>query len=158
MAGEKPGTTKLNRKKRNIFYRKMAKKKDIEDVRNHILPVRFTKSEYDKLLSDVERYGYLSVSKYVRERLLKGRVEVKEQLVSDRDIKNQLNKLSTEISRIGGNYNKTVRKYLSTCKATRPDGSTAITTRSTNYYMNRLREDTLKIKELMEAILDSVSS
>ena len=105
----------------------------------------------------MEQYGYLSVSKYVRERLLKRRIEVKEQLVTDRDIKNQINKLTTEISRIGANYNKTVRKYLSTCNAVRPDGSTAITTRSTNYYVNRLREDTEKIKELIEKILESVS-
>ena len=105
----------------------------------------------------MEQYGYLSVSKYVRKRLLKRKVEIKEQLVTDRDVKNQINKLATEISRIGANYNKFVRKYLSTCNAVRPDGSTAITTRSTNYYVNRLREDTINIKEMMEKILDTVS-
>lgn len=105
----------------------------------------------------MEQYGYLSVSKYVRERLLKKRVQIKEELVTDRDVKNQINKLATEISRIGANYNKFVRKYLSTCKAVRPDGSTAITTRSTNYYVNKLRDDTVDIKELMEKILASVS-
>ena len=75
----------------------MAKKKDIEDKKSYNINVRFTKSEYDKLLSDVEKYGYLSVSKYVRERLLKGRVEIQEQLVTDQDIKNQINLLTTEI-------------------------------------------------------------
>ena len=135
----------------------MAKKKDIEDKKSYNINVRFTKSEYDKLLSDVEKYGYLSVSKYVRERLLKGRVEIQEQLVTDQDIKNQINLLTTEISRIGGNYNKTVRRYLTTCKLTRPDGSTAISTRSTNYYMNKLRDDTLKIKEMMEYIIEAIS-
>ena len=135
----------------------MAKKKDIEDRRIHKIDVRFTNSEYQKILSDMEQYGYLSVSKYVRERMLKRRVEIKEELVTDREIKNQINMLSTEISRIGANYNKAVRRYLSTCNAKRPDGSTAITTRSTNYYLNRLHEDTLKVKELMDAILKTVN-
>ena len=127
------------------------------DKRSHNINVRLTKSEYDKIISEMEQYGYLSVSKYVRERLLKKRVKIMEQLVTDRDIKNQINKLTTEISRIGSNYNKFLRKYLSTCNAVRPDGSTAITTRSTNYYVNRLRDETVDIKELMEKVLDTVS-
>lgn len=135
----------------------MGKTKDINDRKIHFIGLRLTTDEYNKILSDMENYGYLSVSKYIRERVIKGRLTIKEQVVTDRDIKNQVNKLSTEISRIGSNYNKIVKKYLAICNAKRIDGNPIINTRSTNHYLYNLTEMSAKIKELMEMVIDTVS-
>lgn len=135
----------------------MGKIKDINDRKIHYIGLRLTTDEYNKILSDMENYGYLSVSKYIRERVIKGRLTIKEQVVTDRDIKNQVNKLSTEISRIGSNYNKIVKKYLAICNAKRIDGNPIINTRSTNHYLYNLTEMSAKIKELMEMVIDTVS-
>lgn len=136
----------------------MARKKDIHERRIHKIDIRFTTEEYNKILTEMENYGYLSISKYVRERLLKGRLTIKEQVVTDQDIKNQINRLSTEISRIGTNYNTTVKKYMAMCNAKKEDGSALINTRSTNYYINNLLDMTTKVKEYMEIIIKTITA
>lgn len=135
----------------------MGTKKDINERKNHFIGIRLTADEYRKILSDMERYGYLSVSKYVREKVIKGRLTIKEQIVTDKDIKDQVNKLTTEISRIGSNYNKTVRKYLAVTKIKKSDGSPAINTRSTNYYIDNLHKMTMEIKKMMDHIIETIS-
>lgn len=135
----------------------MARKKDISERKNQFIGIRLTSEEYNRILSDMEYYGYLSVSKYIRERVLKRKLVIKEPVVTELDIKNQINRLSTQISSIGSNYNMTVKKYLTFCNAKRDDGTPLINTRSTNYYINNLINMTEKVKELMEIVLDTIS-
>lgn len=135
----------------------MRKKLDESQRRSYKIDIRFTPLEYEKIKSEMECNGYLSMSKYIRMKLLKGRLVINHQIVTDRDIKNQVNRLSTEISRIGANYNMTVKKYMAMCRAKKEDGSALINTRATNYYINNLYEMTTKVKELMDVVVATVS-
>lgn len=136
----------------------MGKEKDIKDKKKHFIGIRLTTDEYNKILSDMEQSGYLSISKYVRERLLKRKITLIREVTTDRDIKNQINRLSTEISRIGSNYNNVVRKYSAACNYVKNDGSPAITTRSTNYYMNKLMKMTEEVKDLMNSVIKTIDN
>lgn len=66
--------------------------------------------------------------------------------------------LSSEIAKIGVNYNQTVRDFKKLIAQTRKDGSPIINNKSANYFLQNLNTKTLEVKALMEHIIELVEN
>lgn len=128
--------------------------KNTRETRDYYVGVRFKKNEYETLIHNMETAGYLSLSKFIRDSLINKEIKIKEEIVVERDIKNKLNKLSVQLSKIGTNYNQFVKKYAAISEAKKTDGTPVINTRTTNYYFKNLEKLTLDIRDLMKQAIE----
>ena len=124
---------------------------------SRMVPVRFTEKQYAQLRMQMENVDFLSVSKYIRARVLDERIPIHRKLVlTDRNLRNQINRLSTTITRIGTDYNQVTRRVNALMKMKNPDGSAVVNPRSTAFFLSRLHKETLQIKLLMEQVIETV--
>jgi len=101
---------------------------------------------------------YLSLSRYIRDKVLSRQMDIRRNIVlTDRNLRNQINGLSCSVARIGVDYNQATKKFHSLLKMKRPDGSPVINDRAANYYLTRLQQMTLAIKDRMDKIIEIVS-
>jgi len=121
------------------------------------IKARVTEKEYAQIRMQMENVDILSVSKYIRARVLDETIPIHRKLVlTDRNLRNQINRLSTTITRIGTDYNQVTRRMNALMKTKNPDGSVVLNPRSTAFFLSRIYKDTLRIKELMNEIIDNV--
>lgn len=126
----------------------------VEEQRDYRVSVRFTQAEKERLLYQMENSGYLSMSRYLRVRCLDGKSAVTKECDSDgADLKTQINLLSSEIAKIGANYNKTVKEFQFLLSQRRRDGSLVVNTKAVSYFLQQLNTRTLEVKALMEHMI-----
>ena len=77
-------------------------KKKKADMKEHIVTVRFSEKEYQKIKSDSLKVG-LSISDYIRNQINKGKVIAKYEIVTNDETKT---KLAEEYHKIGINLNQ----------------------------------------------------
>lgn len=123
-----------------------------------MVSIRFTEEEFAKLNSDMENHDYLSISKYCRDCILDKKINVKNVTMTDRKLRNMINSYTTQIARIGNNYNNVVRKYEATCNLRKSDGSPAISTRATIRYLDELTDLMKMIHEVTLKTIDMVDN
>lgn len=129
----------------------------VRDQRDFRVTIRLTEAEKVQLLYQMERSGYLSISRYIRTRCLDGKAAVNREIDSgNADLRSQVNMLSSEIAKIGVNYNQTVRDFKKLIAQTRKDGSPIINNKAANYFLQNLNTKTLEVKALMEHIIELV--
>ena len=86
----------------------MAYRKNPDNTsRKHRITVRFDDLEYETILSNAEDAG-LSMSEYLRNQILHGKVEIHNHIVADFP---KLEKLAQEFSAIGNNLNQLTRYF-----------------------------------------------
>lgn len=126
----------------------------VAEQREFRVTVRFTETEKQQLIYQMENSGYLSMSRYLRIRCLDGKAEVTRECDAEgADLRTQINILSTEISKIGANYNKVVKEFRSLLGQKRRDGSPVVNTRAASYFLQQLNTRTLEVKALMEHMI-----
>ena len=76
-------------------------------LRKHRITVRFDDFEYENILSNAEDAG-LSMSEYLRNQILHGKVEIHNHIVADFP---KLEKLAQEFGAIGNNLNQLTRYF-----------------------------------------------
>ena len=76
-------------------------------LRKHRITIRFDDFEYENILSNAEDAG-LSMSEYLRNQILHGKVEIHNHIVADFP---KLEKLTQEFSAIGNNLNQLTRYF-----------------------------------------------
>lgn len=131
----------------------------VRDQRDFRVTIRLTEAEKVQLLYQMERSGYLSISRYIRTRCLDGKAAVNREIDSgNADLRSQVNMLSSEIAKIGVNYNQTVRDFKKLIAQTRKDGSPIINYKAANYFLQNLNTKTLEVKALMEHIIELVEN
>lgn len=131
----------------------------VRDQRDFRVTIRLTEAEKVQLLYQMERSGYLSISRYIRTRCLDGKAAVNREIDSgNADLRSQVNMLSSEIAKIGVNYNQTVRDFKKLIAQTRKDGSPIINNKAANYFLQNLNTKTLEVKALMEHIIELVEN
>lgn len=131
----------------------------VRDQRDFRVTIRLTEAEKVQLLYQIERSGYLSISRYIRTRCLDGKAAVNREIDSgNADLRSQVNMLSSEIAKIGVNYNQTVRDFKKLIAQTRKDGSPIINNKAANYFLQNLNTKTLEVKALMEHIIELVEN
>ena len=130
-----------------------------EKPRSHRECIRLTEEEYAQLRMQMEQEGYLSESRYIRDRVLNRRIVIQRDVrLTDRNFRNQINMLITRVSKIGVDYNQATKKFNSLAKATRADGSPVINARAANYYLQKVYLLTRKLNREMESIIGLVEN
>jgi len=128
-----------------------------EDPRCIWIKARVTRKEYAQIRMQMENVDILSVSKYIRVKVLDGTIQISRKLVlTDRNLRNQINRLSTTITRIGTDYNQLTKRMNALAKMRNPDGSYVANPRSSAFFLNRIWKETLEIKRIMEEVIDKV--
>ena len=128
-----------------------------KEPRNRYVPVRFTEKEYAQLKAQMANDDYLSASKYIRAKTLDEHFRVRKKIVlTDRNLRNQINNLTSKIERIGVDYNQATKRFNTLSKARRLDGTPVINARAANYYLKRLYALTKDLKEEVDALVDIV--
>lgn len=128
-----------------------------KEPRNRYVPVRFTEKEYAQLKAQMANDDYLSASKYIRAKTLDEHFRVRKKIVlTDRNLRNQINNLTSKIERIGVDYNQATKRFNILSKARRLDGTPVINARAANYYLKRLYALTKDLKEEVDALVDIV--
>ena len=126
----------------------------VRDQRDYRITIRLTEAERGQLLYQMDRSGYLSMSRYLRTRCLDGKAAItRESESGGPDLRSQVNMLSSEIAKIGANYNLTVKEFKRILSQTRKDGDPVINDKAATYYLQQLNAKTLEVKALMEHII-----
>lgn len=100
---------------------------------------------------------YLSTSKYIRAKTLDGHFRIRKKIVlTDRNLRNQINNLTAKIERIGVDYNQATKRFNTLSKAKRLDGTPVINARAANYYLKKLYALTKDLKEEVDNMVDMV--
>lgn len=119
--------------------------------------VRFTEKEYEQLKTQMKNSDYISMSRFLRDKVLNKRVKIKRDIeYTDRDFRNQINSLSSVVAKIGVDYNQATKKFNTLCKKTKPDGTPVINARAANYYLKQIAQMTAELKETMDKIIELV--
>lgn len=125
--------------------------------RERYVNIRMTESEYADLKALVENNGYLSVSRYIRDTLFCRKIPVAKVVVTDRSLRNQINRLTTEITKIGNNINQSVKKLNSLSNAKRKNGDPVINMKSVLYFYNDVKKHVDSVVKRQEQILEIVA-
>ena len=119
--------------------------------------IRYTEREFIHITSEMEACGYLSMSRYLRDRTMGRHISpMKTVYLHDNELRTQINALSAGISRIGVNYNQATKRFQSLCEMKRPDGSPVINARAADVYLRDLRQLTLSLTDQMKRIIETV--
>lgn len=123
-----------------------------------IINVRLTEKEHLQLKMQMKNLDYISVSQFIRDKVLDQRIRIRRDVeYTDRNLRNQINSLSTLVAKIGVDYNQATKKFTTLCKSKRADGSPVINSRSANSYLKKVAMMTTELKEAMDKVIDIVS-
>ena len=132
--------------------------KKVKENRDHFVGVKFTTKEYLNLRRQMENSDYLSISHYVRDKVLDRRIKVEGNFkYSKRNFRNQINSLSCLIASIGADYNMTVKRIDEMSAARKADGAPVLDSSTANYYLKQLSTMTVDVKEMMNKLIDLAS-
>lgn len=120
--------------------------------------IRFTESENEKMLSDMNSHDYLSVAKYIRDLVLNHRVRIEKVRVTDRSLRNQINQISLSINKLGNNYNQIVHKYNYITTVKNSKGEYIVSSRATARYLTDLEKVSIEIRNLQLQLIEIVRS
>lgn len=127
------------------------------EARSRYVAFRLTEKEYIQLRAEMANWDYTSVSHFVRDRIMDRQILIRKDVVlTDRNLRNQINNLSATVAKVGVDYNQATKKFNALCKMKRADGSPVINARAANYYLVRIHKLTKDLKKSMNYIIDLV--
>ena len=89
--------------------------------------------------------------------LLKKKVTIQRETITDRSIRNQINEISGKIGKIGVNYNQVVKLLQSLSNTTKKDGRPVINTKIVASQMDQIAKLTKEIKKQQERLIEQVA-
>ena len=105
----------------------------------------------------MKKADYISISKFIRDRALNKQIKVRKNIIlTDRNLRNMINDITTRIAKIGVDYNQATKQLNALSKKQRADGSPVINARAANYYLNKVALMTKELKEQMELVINIV--
>ena len=129
------------------------------EYRSRFVGIKFTEKEWEMVTAQMKNCDYLSISRYIRDKVLDKRIKIDRSVVlTDRVFRNQINSLSAIVARIGVDYNQATRRFNSLVKHKRADGSPVINARAANYYLKQLNSMTVELKQVMDTIIEMVET
>lgn len=81
----------------------------MREIKKHVLTIRVSEKEYEKLESLMYRSGYRNRSKFIREMLLERRDRRRFLSRNEANVAKQIELFRLEIKQIGNNYNQRVK-------------------------------------------------
>jgi len=128
------------------------------EPRSRFVGLRFTEKEFVQLQAQMANADYLSLSKYLRDKALDRQIQINKNVVlTDRNLRNQINNITATISKIGVDYNQATKKFHTLSKMKRPDGSPVINVRAANFYLISLQKMTRDLNKAMDQVIEIVS-
>ena len=128
-----------------------------DNPRKRFVGLRFTEGEFEQIESQMKKADYISISKFIRDRALNKQIKVRKNIIlTDRNLRNMINDISTRIAKIGVDYNQATKQLNALSKKQRADGSPVINARAANYYLNKVALMTKDLKEQMELVINIV--
>ena len=121
----------------------------VSKVRKHVISLRLSDNEFEKLNAQMLLEGYRNKSKYIRETILVKRIQRRNFRRTEANITKQLALLKTEIVRIGNNYNQKVKALNTLAKLRDKSGRPVVTA-------GMVRTDLADMKAMMGEILEKV--
>lgn len=129
------------------------------EYRSRFVGIKFTEKEWEMVTAQMKNCDYLSISRYIRDKVLDRRIKIDRSVVlTDRVFRNQINSLSAIVARIGVDYNQATKRFNSLVKQKRADGSPVINARAANYYLKQLNSMTVELKQTMDTIIEMVET
>ena len=129
------------------------------EYRSRFVGIKFTEKEWEMVTAQMKNCDYLSISRYIRDKVLDKRIKIDRSVVlTDRVFRNQINSLSAIVARIGVDYNQATRRFNSLVKQKRADASPVINARAANYYLKQLNSMTVELKQVMDTIIEMVET
>lgn len=110
---------------------------------------RITEEESIKLRGLMAMMGYRNVSLFIRDQLLRGRVQRRNLRRTEANLSRQVEQLRMEIKRIGVNYNQVVKAVNTLSKLRDRHGNAAVSAAS-------IDGNLIDMKIMMEALLERV--
>ena len=105
----------------------------------------------------MRKSDYIAISKFIRDRALNKQIKVRKNIIlTDRNLRNMINDISTRIAKIGVDYNQATKQLNALSKKTRSDGSPVINARAANYYLAKVATMTKELKEQMDLVINIV--
>ena len=130
-----------------------------KEPRSRYVGIRFTEKEWEVLTTQMKNYDYLSISRFIRDKVLDKRIKIDRSIVlTDRAFRNQINSLSAIVARIGVDYNQATKRFNSLVKQKRADGSPVINARAANYYLKQIHAMTQELKDAMDKVIEMVEA
>ena len=128
-----------------------------DNPRKRFVGLRFTEGEFEQIESQMKKADYISISKFIRDRALNKQIKVRKNIIlTDRNLRNMINDISTRIAKIGVDYNQATKQLNALSKKQRADGSPVINARAANYYLNKVAVMTKDLKEQMDLVINIV--
>lgn len=128
-----------------------------DNPRKRFVGLRFTEGEFEQIESQMKKADYISISKFIRDRALNKQIKVRKNIIlTDRNLRNMINDITTRIAKIGVDYNQATKQLNALSKKQRADGSPVINARAANYYLNKVALMTKDLKEQMELVINIV--
>lgn len=128
-----------------------------DNPRKRFVGLRFTEGEFEQIESQMKKADYISISKFIRDRALNKQIKVRKNIIlTDRNLRNMINDITTRIAKIGVDYNQATKQLNALSKKQRADGSPVINSRAANYYLNKVALMTKDLKEQMELVINIV--
>ena len=128
-----------------------------DNPRKRFVGLRFTEGEFEQIESQMKKADYISISKFIRDRALNKQIKVRKNIIlTDRNLRNMINDITTRIAKIGVDYNQATKQMNALSKKQRADGSPVINARAANYYLNKVALMTKELKEQMELVINIV--
>ena len=128
-----------------------------DNPRKRFVGLRFTEGEFEQIESQMKKADYISISKFIRDRALSKQIKVRKNIIlTDRNLRNMINDITTRIAKIGVDYNQATKQLNALSKKQRADGSPVINARAANYYLNKVAVMTKELKEQMELVINIV--
>ena len=128
-----------------------------DNPRKRFVGLRFTEGEFEQIESQMKKADYISISKFIRDRALNKQIKVRKNIIlTDRNLRNMINDITTRIAKIGIDYNQATKQLNALSKKQRADGSPVINARAANYYLNKVAVMTKELKEQMELVINIV--
>lgn len=112
--------------------------------------IRFTENEIAQIQMQMNLEGYNSRSRYIRDKVLAGKVQRRDYSNAAPGSSKQMEFLIAEIKRIGNNYNQVVRAVNRSVGLTTKSGNPAVSTKSMEYQLGQL-------KKMMQDIMNKLS-
>ena len=128
-----------------------------DNPRKRFVGLRFTEGEFEQIESQMKKADYISISKFIRDRALNKQIKVRKNIIlTDRNLRNMINDITTRIAKIGVDYNQATKQLNALSKKQRADGTPVINARAANYYLNKVALMTKELKEQMELVINIV--
>ena len=121
---------------------------------------RLTQDEMDRVITFMKIAGYTTISNYLRDILQQKRMPYRSNMsrVSDRELRDQINRLIYQVNKIGVNYNQVAATYQKQAQQFRPDGTPYLNTDRVETVMTQLMRNTSDLRDEFAVILHIIKT